>query len=60
MEVSVTGGVPVLLRVGGFDDDAGNGTLTLTLVACPADIDMTGTVDFADLLEVITGWGPCP
>ena len=27
---------------------------------CPADIDMTGTVDFADLLEVITAWGPCP
>ncbi len=50
----------MLLRVGGYDDDSGNGTLTLTLAACPADIDMSDAVDFADLLEVITAWGPCP
>lgn len=27
---------------------------------CPADINDSGTVDVADLLTVITNWGPCP
>lgn len=28
--------------------------------ACPADLDLSGDVGFGDLLEVLTGWGPCP
>ncbi|MCP3905578.1 MAG: hypothetical protein GY715_18280, partial [Planctomycetes bacterium] len=27
---------------------------------CPADVDRDGEVGFADLLVVITEWGPCP
>ena len=27
---------------------------------CPADVDDSGTVDFADLLAVLAAWGPCP
>lgn len=27
---------------------------------CPADINKSGAVDVADLLTVITNWGPCP
>ena len=27
--------------------------------ACPADIDGSGDVGFADLLELLTNWGPC-
>ena len=28
--------------------------------SCPADLDATGTVDFGDLLVVLTNWGACP
>jgi len=28
--------------------------------ACPADLDGCGTVGFADLLQVLQAWGPCP
>jgi hypothetical protein len=27
---------------------------------CPADLNGNGTVDFADILAVISAWGPCP
>lgn len=27
---------------------------------CPADVDDSGTVDFADLLAILAAWGPCP
>ena len=59
MEVPVTGGVPVLLRVGAFDDASGTGTLTLTLAACVSDLDGSGAVDIGDLLQILTDWGPC-
>jgi DNA-binding beta-propeller fold protein YncE len=26
---------------------------------CPGDVDANGIIDFADLLEVLTQWGPC-
>ena len=26
---------------------------------CPADVNKTGAVDFADLLEVLAAWGAC-
>ncbi len=29
-------------------------------VDCPGDIDGNGSVEFADLLDVLTAWGPCP
>jgi hypothetical protein len=46
-------------------DDLGYSTGTYTLhytVAggCPADIDGSGAVDAADLLELLPRWGPCP
>lgn len=28
--------------------------------ACPTDLDGSGSTDFADLLTVLTQWGPCP
>jgi hypothetical protein len=28
--------------------------------ACPGDVDGDGDVDFADLLQVLAGWGVCP
>ena len=59
MEFRVTGGVPVLLRVGGFDLARGTGTLTLTLAACVSDLDESGAVDIGDLLQILTDWGPC-
>ena len=30
-----------------------------TGIACQGDVDGSGSVDVADLLEVIAGWGPC-
>lgn len=27
---------------------------------CPADIDGDGLIGFADLIEVLANWGPCP
>ena len=29
-------------------------------LACASDIDDNGEVDFADILQVIVNWGPCP
>lgn len=29
-------------------------------VECPADLDGSGSVDFADLLSLLAVWGPCP
>src|SRR5210317_1195917 len=26
---------------------------------CPADVDLNGSVDVNDLLEVLANWGPC-
>ena len=34
--------------------------VTTGAVDCPADIDQSGGVDFADLLAVLSAWGPCP
>ncbi|MFK7960344.1 MAG: hypothetical protein AB8G96_07435 [Phycisphaerales bacterium] len=31
-----------------------------TSAPCPADINMSGTVDTGDLLSVLAGWGACP
>ena len=59
MEVPVTCGVPVLLRVGGFSLESGTGALTLTLAACPSDLDGSGFVDIGDILAVLSAWGPC-
>ena len=59
MEVPVTGGVPVLIRVGASGDVSGTGRLTLTLAACASDLDGSGAVDFGDILRILTDWGPC-
>jgi hypothetical protein len=60
LDVPVTRGEPLLLRLGGNGPFAGTGTLTLTLEECPADSDGDGIVNVVDLLRVITDWGPCP
>ncbi|MHC5026590.1 MAG: LVIVD repeat-containing protein [Planctomycetota bacterium] len=33
--------------------------LTCGTASCPADIDASGAIDFADLLGVLSSWGPC-
>lgn len=58
MEVSVSAGTPVLLRVGGFGI-AGTGTLTLELTACDKDLDGDGAIGFADLVQLLSVWGEC-
>ena len=39
----------------------GNGTFC-SGVSCPclADVDGSGQVDFADLINILASWGPCP
>jgi hypothetical protein len=59
---AVTAGEQYLVRVGGRLS-AGTGTLVLTCVegvACPEDIDGSGTIDAADLVALLAAWGPCP
>ena len=58
MEVPVTTGMPVLLRVGGLGE-TGTGTLTLTLEACVSDLDGNGVVGFSDLTRILSDWGAC-
>ncbi|MCP3902607.1 MAG: hypothetical protein GY715_03140 [Planctomycetes bacterium] len=29
-------------------------------IACREDLDLSGSIDFADILAVIASWGPCP
>ncbi|MCP3904605.1 MAG: hypothetical protein GY715_13345, partial [Planctomycetes bacterium] len=40
----------------------GDGTLCsgVLCAACPADLNGNGVVDFADILAIISTWGPCP
>jgi YVTN family beta-propeller protein len=38
----------------------GDGVLLVTEPTCAGDADASGTVDFADLLLVLSTWGPCP
>ncbi|MBT8208709.1 MAG: hypothetical protein KJO18_10570, partial [Acidimicrobiia bacterium] len=28
--------------------------------ACPGDLDNSGSLDFGDLLLILSGWGQCP
>lgn len=59
LEVPVEAGVPVRIRVGAYTDQAVTGTLTLTELTCPSDLDGNGVVDVGDLIQVILDWGPC-
>jgi hypothetical protein len=43
-----------------FHPDLDCDQVTCTPSLCPADVNLDGTVDVDDLLEVITFWGPCP
>ena len=36
------------------------GNILEDICVCPADLDVSGSVDVQDLLLVIEGWGPCP
>ncbi len=41
----------------------GDGTMCATEkcpAMCASDIDGSGAVDFADILRILTDWGPCP
>jgi len=64
MEFTVSPGVPVLIRVGGFADFDfevfGSGSLTLTFSPCPFDADGSGSVDFNDLVSLLSAFGGCP
>jgi len=40
--------------------DSSDCAYDLRLTSCGADVNGDGAVDFADLLEVIGAWGPCP
>ena len=60
LEIAVTSGVPLLLRVGGAGvSDSGSGTLSLSFTACAPDLDGSGDVGFGDLLQLLSAWGPC-
>ncbi|MBX3373800.1 MAG: right-handed parallel beta-helix repeat-containing protein [Phycisphaeraceae bacterium] len=39
--------------------DLGSNTFSDTCSTCPADLDGSGTVDFADALLLLSAWGPC-
>ncbi len=58
---NVNVGGPVI-GAGGVLVVCGIGTNVLayqTASACPEDVDDNGVVEFADLLAVLTAWGPC-
>lgn len=44
--------------IGEWVDMGGN--ILEDICVCPADLDVSGSVDVQDLLLVIEGWGPCP
>lgn len=63
----IFGGERIRIVVGG-EDPTVDGTLAgelavssfaAPIVRCPADLDRNGTVDFDDLLEVLSGFGGC-
>ena len=64
MNFDVTAGETYLLRVGGWFGSgfgwAGTGTLSLSLVTCPPDINNDGNVNVTDLLALLAAWGLCP
>jgi hypothetical protein len=76
VNVNVVAGGCYKIRVGGFDGDQGNGTITITEgpgcdgSLCAADIaptnnpgvcgDGNGVIDAADLGELLASWGSCP
>lgn len=50
-----------LVGVGGYLGAQGEGQLDISLDAsCAADVNGDYQVSINDLLEVLSGWGPCP
>ncbi len=60
MTFAVTAGLSYLLRVGGWNNQTGTGTLSLTLESCDADISGDTTINVTDLLLLLGAWGVCP
>ncbi|MBX3372315.1 MAG: hypothetical protein KF817_00635 [Phycisphaeraceae bacterium] len=58
-------GLTYLVRLGGYQGATGEGTLSITCIPdpvpdpCTGDIDGNGEVDFADVLALLSAWGPC-
>lgn len=46
--------------IAGLTFDPSGLTLAVAVMpVCPADVDGSGVIDFADLLSVLAAWGPC-
>jgi hypothetical protein len=57
LTVSVVEGQCYLIRIGGYLEDQGSGTVDFEcLPSCPADFDQDGDVDTADLLHLLAAW----
>ena len=65
-EISFAGEVPLIPNVrpviilSGSDYDMGAYELQPAPDTCPQDITGDGAIDFADLLQILSTWGPCP
>jgi hypothetical protein len=58
LDVPVTNGETLYVRIGGWNAATGTGTLTIDVAeGCPEDIDGNGTVNIDDLLLVIGDFG---
>jgi hypothetical protein len=60
---NVTAGETYVVRVGSKVNSGGTGTLSVSCepdaAPCPADLDGSGSVDSADLAQVLSSWGTC-
>jgi len=58
LEVSVTAGKTYRIRVGGYSNFSGHGTLLVQCsLPCPGNLNGDGAVDGADLGDLLTQWG---
>ncbi|MFM7260681.1 MAG: hypothetical protein ACKO3W_08765, partial [bacterium] len=59
----VTAGTTYVVRIGSKVNSGGTGTLSVSCEPdappCPSDLDGSGTVDSADLANVLSAWGTC-
>ena len=59
----VTAGTTYVVRIGSKVNSGGTGTLSVSCEPdappCPSDLDGNGSVDSADLAQVLSSWGTC-
>ena len=63
-EISGNDGAGGMAAISGWDAEGEIGVYRIRLagvefIVCPADVNADGFVDFADLLRVLSAWGPC-